>query len=193
MHTYVGRHAGAHIEDKIIGAKQFVKIYSPWISAQYVRILEKLVDRKVAVKIITSDKPDFVNQNNEDTGESTLSILRDIKKSQKDVLELDIKKLSTVPISYRIVRGPFIHAKLYIVDGTYAVGGSANFTNYGQSKNVEHIFFTDAKEEVRALDEDYERLWSSYTDFEIIEDSASVITDKARQLIKGAKNLSKRF
>jgi phosphatidylserine/phosphatidylglycerophosphate/cardiolipin synthase-like enzyme len=194
METYVGRHVGAYIEEKVLAASKYVKICSPWIGPEHARFIEKLVTKGILVKLLTSDRPDAAwnnNTGNESAERSTLDIIRRIKKSTREILEMNVKKLNTAPWEYRIVKTSFIHAKLYLIDGTYAAGGSANFTRYGQSKNVEHIFYTSNPPEVKRLEDDFEKLWSSFTEFEMVEDSTSIIEDIKSGISQGIKNLRK--
>jgi phosphatidylserine/phosphatidylglycerophosphate/cardiolipin synthase-like enzyme len=191
--TYVGRHSGAYIEERLIAAKNAVKICSPWVSPYHARIIDSLIRRKVIVKLLISDRPYFSNTQNEDSNNrgDTLEILRGIKKSFKDFLDMPVKDMAKPPLSYKIVKSSLIHAKLYIVDGTYGVGGSANLTQYGQSKNVEHIFYTEDPADVEQLSNDFEKIWSSYTEPEIVEDSTSVLQDAVKDLKKVAGKFKK--
>jgi hypothetical protein len=51
----VGRHAGAFIESQLFGAKESVRICSPWISPRYVRWLFSLAKDGVSIRVITAD------------------------------------------------------------------------------------------------------------------------------------------
>lgn len=182
MKTYVGRHAGAHIEDKIMGAKNAVKICSPWIGPKYARLLSRLVDNGIFVKLVTTDKPYSSAFNDEEKIHGdTLQILRQINGSAKAFFKA--KDVSKERISYKIVKSGFIHAKIFLVDGKYAVAGSANFTTFGQTKNVEHLFYSEDPVEVRQIDNDFETIWSSLEVSEIVEDGASVLTSIGRKLV----------
>lgn len=185
METYVGRHAGTFIEDKIILARDTIKICSPWIGPKYAKLISNLVDSNVHVKLITT----YTSYRNSSDDEEkmygdTLDILRQINISEKAFLRA--KDLGKERISYKIVKNGLIHAKMYMVDGKYAVTGSANFTYYGQTKNVEHLFYSEEPREVHRLDRDFEAIWSSLKVSETVEDSASVLSTIARRLVKAS-------
>lgn len=146
------------------------------------RLLSRLVNNGVFVKLITTDKPNVGNFNDEERGNGdTLQILRQINGSARAFLKA--KDVNKERISYKIVKSGFIHAKIFLVDGKYAAAGSANFTTYGQTKNVEHLFYSEEPAEVGQIDNDFETIWSSLEVSEIVEDSASVLTSIGRKLI----------
>ncbi len=183
MKTYVGRHAGTFIENKIVLAKDSVKICSPWIGPKYAKLISNLVDRNVQVKIITT----YTSYSNSSDDEEkmygdTVDILRQINISERAFARARYVKKER--FSYKIVKNGLIHAKIYIVDRKYAVGGSANFTYYGQTKNVEHLFYSDEPNEINQLDRDFETIWSALKVSETVEDSTSVISSLAQRLLK---------
>jgi phosphatidylserine/phosphatidylglycerophosphate/cardiolipin synthase-like enzyme len=161
--THVGKNAGVVIERHIKHADKSIKICSPFISPEYAKILTQLAKKGISVKLITSEArgSNFKNNNNNGfwNNEPSLHILS-TAKSLADFFNADIRYLKNPPLEYRIMKYNFVHAKLYVIDGKYAVVGSANLTEYGMTKNVEHLIVTDNREEVRQLEKDFEELWT---------------------------------
>ncbi len=52
---YFGRGVGMILEGLLAKAKKRVWVVSPWISEKYARALNKLADRKIKVRVVTSD------------------------------------------------------------------------------------------------------------------------------------------
>ena len=134
---YAGTNAGKYIEEQFFDAKKSAFVCAPWISEEYVARMKRMADNGVDVKIITQD-----NWKNTDTTDS----IRD----------------SMPPDSYRIFpkKGGLIHTKLYIIDGSYAVFGSANFTKaalWGQ--NHELVTISDSTTEAKTIEDMFFRLW----------------------------------
>jgi phosphatidylserine/phosphatidylglycerophosphate/cardiolipin synthase-like enzyme len=179
----VGRHAGTFVESRIVLAKDSVKICSPWIGPKYAKLISNLVDRSVQVKIITT-YTSYSNSSDEEEKMygDTVDILRQTNISERASHRArDVKKER---ISYKIVKNALILAKMYVVDRKYAVAGSANFTYYGQTKNVEHLFYSDEPNEVNQLDRDFETIWSALKASETVEDSTSVMSSLAQRLLE---------
>jgi phosphatidylserine/phosphatidylglycerophosphate/cardiolipin synthase-like enzyme len=64
-------------------------------------------------------------------------------------------------IKVKVVRSAFIHEKVYISDSR-AVVGSANLTNPGMHKNIEHVQAITERERVDELRVHFEELWKRY-------------------------------
>ena len=186
--THVGKNAGVVIERHIKHADKSIKIYSPFISPEYAKILTLLAKKGISVKLISSEArgSNFKNNNNNGfwSNEPSLDILRTANKSRADFFNADIQYLKNPPLEYRIMKYNFVHAKLYVIDGKYAVVGSANLTEYGMTKNVEHLIVTDNQEEVQQWEKDFEELWTQFGEFGTVENSTSMLDDAW----KGLKN-----
>jgi phosphatidylserine/phosphatidylglycerophosphate/cardiolipin synthase-like enzyme len=168
METYVGRGAGAHIEKELFSAKDYALICSPWISSEFAKRIVQMVERGVQVRVITSNKKAG------DT-EKTLEILKDFAKPPRDLLGRVKKDWAPPPFDYKIIDEKFVHAKIYTVDGKYAITGSANLTESGLWHNVEHIVIMKNPLEVEKIENDYEHLWSFYEAKEIEDSSTNIL------------------
>lgn len=178
--THVGKNAGFFIERQIKQTERSIKLCSPFISPEYAKILTQLAKKGISVKLITSESRarNFNNNTNSSwSNDPSLDILRNANKSLADFFNADIRYLKNPPLEYRIVKYNFVHAKLYIVDSKYAVVGSANLTEYGMTKNVEHLIVTDNLEEVGQLEKDFEELWAQFGEFGTVENSTSMLDD----------------
>ena len=134
---YAGTNAGKYIEDQFFDAKKSAFVCAPWISEEYVARMKRMADNGVDVKIITQD-----NHWNTDTTD----LIRD----------------SMPPDSYRIFpkKLGLIHTKLYIIDGSYAVFGSANFTKAALwGANHELVTISDSTNEAKTIEDMFFRLW----------------------------------
>ena len=58
----------------------------------------------------------------------------------------------------RVVRGNFVHEKVYISD-SMAITGSANLTYSGMHKNTERIAIIDSRKDIGELRRHFEELW----------------------------------
>ena len=139
---YAGTNAGKYIEDSFFKAEKSAHVCSPWISEEYVVKMNQMADEGVDVKIITQD-----NHWNTDTTDL-------------------IRKYNTHSnFNYRIFpkgKTGLIHTKLYIVDGHYAVFGSANFTKAALwGTNHELVTISDSVNEAKTIEDMFSKLWKT--------------------------------
>lgn len=135
MKSYIGRGIGIVVDELISSAKERVLICSPWISIFYAKKLSGLAKKGVKIKLITMD---------DESNRNAISI---------------IKKAS---IECRAVKPRFgiLHAKIYIIDGRYAICGSVNLTDSGMNNNVEFLMLFDEINIVKKIEEDFMKLWN---------------------------------
>ena len=179
MDSYVGRGAGAHIERQLFSSKDYALICSPWITSEYARRIIQMVERGVQCRVITSDKIAG------DTNKS-LELLKEFVKPQRDYLGRPKKDWSPPPFEYRIINERFVHAKIYISDGKYAVTGSANLTESGLWSNAEHVIILNNANDIEKIESDFEHLWNFYEAKEIVDENTNVLKDLWKK-IKGFK------
>ena len=177
MESYVGRGAGAHIEKQLFSSKNFALICSPWISAEFTKRIIQMVERGVSCRVITSDREAG------DT-EKTLELLKEFVKPETDYLGRPQKDWSPPPFDYKIISDWFVHTKIYISDGKYAVTGSANLTNNGLWQNAEHVIILNNANDIEKIESDFEHLWNFYEAKEIVDESSNVLKDLWKK-IKG--------
>lgn len=183
MRTHVGRGAGAFIEPKLFTAEKLAWVCSPWISQAFVPRLVDLAKKGVEVRVITSE----LEENKE-----ALKVMRDSIKPPKDFLGRIKKDWVRPSLDYLILKKdqPLIHAKMYIVDESYAVVGSANFTEHGFYHNIEYVIIFEG-EEVERIMEDYATLWKLYMELgetgvkEVTEPVPSKFLEKILKKIRG--------
>jgi phosphatidylserine/phosphatidylglycerophosphate/cardiolipin synthase-like enzyme len=168
VETFVGRGAGAFIENKLFQASQYILICSPWISQHYASKLCEIAKKGVQIKIITSS-----DQANLEHVEA-LKTLKAALTPQKDFLGRIKKDWAPPPLDIKIVDERFIHAKIYCFDGVYAVVGSANLTEAGFFKNVEHIVIFKNTEDVERIENDFGQLWVEYSGIELVEEKLGI-------------------
>jgi len=168
METYVGRGAGAHIEKELFSAKDYALICSPWITSEFAKRVIQMVERGVQVRVITS------NNKAGDT-DKTLKLFQDLGRPPRDFLGRIKKDWAPPPFDYKIIDERFVHAKIYVADGKYAVTGSANLTESGLWRNAEHIIIMKKPEEVDMIERDYEHLWGFYEAKEIEDTSTNIL------------------
>lgn len=153
MRTYVGRGAGAFIENQFFAAPKttFLLICSPWISPKYVQHIINLANKGVQIKLITG---------NSTINKETIKLLEDFTKPPRDWLGRIPKDWIPPPIDILIVKEHMIHAKIYVMEG-YAVVGSANLTESGLWQNAEHIVIFEG-EEAEQIVNDFSTLYHLY-------------------------------
>ncbi|MGC8496020.1 MAG: phospholipase D-like domain-containing protein [Candidatus Micrarchaeia archaeon] len=64
------------------------------------------------------------------------------------------------PIKVKVIKGVFVHEKLYIGDNE-AIVGSANMTYSGTHRNIEHIEVISDSNEIKKLRRHFYELWDS--------------------------------
>ena len=177
MRTWVGRGAGAFIENQLFTSRSpFVLVCSPWISPQYAARLVALAKQGVTVKVITSNKPEAPHQ-------QSLRIFEEATKPERDWLGRVKPDWQPPNLEVRVVDERFIHAKMYAVDG-YAVVGSANLTERGLFHNVEHIVIFEGPEAEQIV-RDFETLYNMYRQEEITRQLGRArIPEKLKSVLK---------
>ena len=133
------RSVGRTLEPLLRGARSSLDISSPFISPRYARMLVEKSKEGVKVRVLTSAL-------GEGEVKHHLEALEFLKRNTSDSLEVRIAEN--------------LHAKMYIVDKKVAVTGSANLTESGLFRNLEHI---EVKMEPKTVEENvkmFESLWA---------------------------------
>ena len=78
-------------------------------------------------------------------------------------------------LEYKIVdtKEIFVHAKVYVKDGTYAVVGSANFTIESFWHNAESIAIFDSKEDIQRIEREFHKLWDTHQSHNFVTEERS--------------------
>lgn len=147
METFVGRHAGKFILSQLFNAKSYACICSPYISEYYAKAVSDLARKRVSIQLITCTKQT----------ERDFYPVAYFKGFEREVKKNDL------PFSVIAVHESFIHAKLYVVDDSFAVIGSANLTTTGMWKSVESIVTFREPKEVLKLKNAFEKIWDYNT------------------------------
>ena len=140
------------IEKQFFAAAKSAYVCSPWISKQYVEKMVLMASKGVDIKIITQDV-----QYNTDTTDL-------IRNHAFDSLFQSQLATAKRHFHYRIIpksAAGVIHVKQYIIDGNYAVSGSANFRKSGLWKNQESITIYEGMSNAQVVEEQFNRLWNS--------------------------------
>lgn len=141
MKTYTGSNAGSLIEPVLWNSRESVWIISPWVGKNYAKQLVLLSQKGIEVRLVTSN----VDYNGE-----SLEIFKVSENPNLMLSVLDQEKAT------------FIHSKIYIIDKSHAISGSANLTYSGLNKNVESLNIAETKEEVQQIETDFMRVWMNY-------------------------------
>lgn len=110
----------------------------------------KMAQNGIKVKVVTS---------NSGAGE-TNRVHESVQQFLKSNNNLEYKIVDTKEI--------FIHAKVYVKDGMYAVVGSANFTTESFWHNAESIVIFDSKEDIQRVEREFHRLWDTYHSYNFV-------------------------
>jgi len=177
LRTYVGRGAGAFIENQFFAAPKttFLLICSPWISPKYAQHIIDLARRGIQVRIITGDSA----QN-----KAALDLFNEFTKPPRDWLGRIPKDWTPPPIDILKVKEHSIHAKIYAMEG-YAVVGSANLTENGLWQWAEHIVIFEG-EEAEQIVNDFSTLYHLHkqrAEEEVVEEIKG-ITEKLSGVFK---------
>lgn len=169
-------------------SKESLDVVSPYLSAEYARLLVRKAESGVIVRLITSSWtgryhqqalgvlapgptlrfywPPFV------AGLLGLVILSVLGYFPLGILVLagcvvaaifakrqPVRSIHTLQV--KMQPREFVHVKLYIVDRRVAVAGSANLTFSGMNSNVERVEVKESPEEVAQEIVAFEELWRS--------------------------------
>lgn len=134
------RSVGRILEPLLKGARSSLDISSPFISPRYARMLVEKSKEGVKVRVLTSAPREGELKHH-------LEALEILKRNISDSLEVRVAES--------------LHAKMYIIDKKITVTGSANLTESGLFRNLEHI---EVKMEPKTVKENvnmFENLWTS--------------------------------
>lgn len=141
MRDYLGTGMGKHLVYRLFNAKKYAYICSPYIDYKYSGAILKMADRGIPIKLVTTDRQPSGFYASEYFGK----YYRDSKNKDLEVL---------------LIGGEgFVHSKLYVIDDSYAVDGSANLTYAGLWNQVNNIHVYDTSEEVQNLKSSFEKIW----------------------------------
>ncbi len=146
METFIGKGIGKYFEDEIFSAKNELKISTPVIALDFCKRIISMVENGVKIKIITS------NTGAADSEPANQLAQSFIKESKKD---LDYKIVSLKECA-------LIHAKIFLIDGTCAIVGSANFSENSFRNFAEYMLIFREPEKIKQINEDFEKLWNSF-------------------------------
>lgn len=151
METVIGKGIGKFFEDEIFSAKKELKISTPAIALDFCKKIIQMAENGVKIKIITSNSGAADSEPANELAQSY------VKQSQKN---LDFKIVSMKECA-------LIHAKIFVIDGTCAIVGSANFSENSFRNFAEYVLIFRESENIKQIDNDFERLWSSFNYSEI--------------------------
>jgi len=175
METHVGVGVGKFIEIEFKSAKKYIWISSPTISQDIGKKLFELSNKKIEIRILTSEK---ITQESESTNQLAQKIIQN-----------NDKKSNTIYLDYKIVSPkeiPMIHAKIYIIDGKCAIIGSANLTENHFWNYAEYIILLREPDFIQTIKEDFEKLWNSCHYAEIdMPGTKKNFKDKVRKIRRG--------
>ena len=151
METLIGKGIGKYLEDEIFSAKNELKISTPAVALDFCKRIISMAENGVKIKIITSDTRAA------DSGPANQLAQSFIKESKKD---LDYKIVSPKECA-------LIHAKIFVIDGTCAIVGSANFSENSFRNFAEYMLIFREPEKIKQINEDFEKLWNSFNYSEV--------------------------
>jgi hypothetical protein len=137
--------AGEIIEPILFSAKKEALIASPYISPRYAEKIIELARRGASVKVITWRPMD----KGEEYGFQDES-LKKLEDSRKAYPNLELKVLEKLH-----------HLKMYVVDRRISITGSANLTDSGLYRNVEHVHVKLDPDAVAKDKADFMAIWKA--------------------------------
>lgn len=143
MRTYIGRNLGTFLELMLFSASKSMWLCSPRISPKFARKLVEHASKGIDVKVITGSY----------RNEESVDILRGALRSN-------------VNLDYLILKpeAEQLQIRIYLVDGRYAVVGSANLTESDLYGDIEYVIIVDDLRDVERIMEDFITLWRLYSE-----------------------------
>jgi len=149
--VYTGRRTGKYIEKQFFDAKKSAYVCSPWISTSYVEKMILMASKGIDIKIITQEEKQGMKD--------TIDLIRNAS-SYPGVQKTNVKR----HFHYRILPAKmagFVHVKQYVIDGDYAISGSANFSKTGLWNNHESITIYQGMSNARVIEDQFDGIWNS--------------------------------
>ena len=140
------------------------------MSPSYAKRLLLLLNMGAKVRVITSD-----SEKKDKEGNTTRDLLKQAVRQPKDLLGRTKKDWIRPALDYKVIKRDFIHAKIYVVDGELAMAGSPNLTYSGLWNNIEHLVISENAYEAKMIENDYERLWTSYGGDMTVDEHVSAV------------------
>ena len=150
MESHVGIGVGKYIEKELFSAKKSMLIISPGISLKIGEKIFEHIKNGIQTKILTG------NNGGSDSLETNKLAMNMIEKNKE---KLAYQNLS---LEYRIIdkeKNKLIHPKIYVIDNSCAIIGSANLTYNGFNNFVEYIQIFRDSEHIKIIKNDFEELW----------------------------------
>jgi phosphatidylserine/phosphatidylglycerophosphate/cardiolipin synthase-like enzyme len=146
METFIGKGIGKYFEDEIFSAKNELKISTPAIALDFCKKIINMAENGVKIKIITSNTG---AADSEPANQLAQSFIKESKKN------LDYKIVSMKECA-------LIHAKIFVIDETCAIVGSANFSENSFRNFAEYMLIFREPENIKQINNDFEKLWNSF-------------------------------
>jgi phosphatidylserine/phosphatidylglycerophosphate/cardiolipin synthase-like enzyme len=167
-------------------SKESLDIVSPYLSAEYARFLVRKAESGVMVRLITSSHTGRYHQQAVGVlapkstvefywppfvagiiglvvltalGYFLVGVLVIVGCSLAAILAKRRPARSIHTLQVKIQPSEFVHVKLYIIDGSTAIAGSANLTFSGMNSNVERVEVKESAAEVAQEIHAFEELW----------------------------------
>lgn len=145
MRIECGKDVGKHVVDRLFNARNYAYICSPYISRDFAHKIVALARNDVNVKVLTTSQS---------TDNDFFIRSYFLEEREADGLgnlhHLVLKRTS---------KNGIFHAKLYVIDDSYAMSGSANLTEPGMKSNSEIMHVSETPQEVQMLKAVFEKFW----------------------------------
>ena len=151
MESHVGVGVGKYIEKELFSAKKSILIISPGISLKIGERIFEHIKNGIQTKILTG------SNGGSDSLETNKLAINMIKRSKERVAYQNLS------LEYRIIdkdKNKVVHPKIYVIDDSCAIIGSANLTYNGFNNFVEYIQIFRDNEHIKIIKNDFEKLWS---------------------------------
>tara|TARA_A100001037_G_C14944199_1_gene541985 strand:- start:18 stop:548 length:531 start_codon:yes stop_codon:yes gene_type:complete len=156
METHIGVGVGEYIQKEFENAKESIWIASPTLTLPQTKKILKLSENGIKIRIITSPRV------TPETEECNILIQKSFQSKKKDN--------HSYQIEHKIVNNkeiPMMHVKLFIIDEKIAIIGSPNLGESHFWNYAEYIWILDQTDLVETAKNDYNKLWSSFSDAKI--------------------------
>ena len=150
MESHIGIGVGKYIEKELFLAKKSMLIISPGISLKIGEKIFEHIKNGIETKILTG------SGGGSDSLETNKLAMEIMKKNK------DRTAYQNLSLEYRIIdkeKNKLIHPKIYIIDDSCAIIGSANLTYNGFNNFVEYIQIFRDSQHVEIIKNDFEKLW----------------------------------
>jgi len=181
MESHIGIGVGKYIEKAFDNAQDSLWIVSPILTRGIANKIISIANKGVKIRILTTPR---INPEAEYANILIKKFIIDQKKSDVQNMAIIEQKIADPK------EIPMIHIKLYIIDQSLAIIGSANLAEKHFWEYAEYICLFDESDVVNKTISDFEQLWSNCKEYDLqISKEKLMLKNILRRLVRNINKI----